>query len=133
MTIKEYLQQKFILEKRIQDKEDELNELRAKIESAKSQKFAERVQTTQNVNNNADMIVEMLAFEEEIEKQKNDLIKLSREISKAINNVEKQEYKRVLELRYLKCLKWDDVADKMNVSERQVHRIHSKALKCVEM
>jgi DNA-directed RNA polymerase specialized sigma subunit len=47
--------------------------------------------------------------------------------------MENEDEQEVLRLRYIKGLKWEEVALKMNYSWKQVHRIHSSALKSFKM
>lgn len=51
------------------------------------------------------------------------------DIFQAIENVPDERERLVLTLRYIKCLKWEEIAVKMHVEWAQVHRIHAKALK----
>lgn len=49
-------------------------------------------------------------------------------IARAIHRLEVTE-RRLIRLRYIRGLTWEQVAVEMNYSWRQVHRIHSSALK----
>ena len=51
------------------------------------------------------------------------------DIFQAIENVPDERERLVLTLRYIKCLKWEEIASKMHVEWAQVHRIHTEALK----
>ena len=51
------------------------------------------------------------------------------EIFQAIEEVPDERERQVLTLRYIKCLKWEEIAVEMHVEWAQVHRIHAKALK----
>lgn len=54
-------------------------------------------------------------------------------IESQIRQMENEDEQEVLRLRYIKGLKWEEVALKMNYSWKQVHRIHSSALKSFKM
>lgn len=50
------------------------------------------------------------------------------EITKQIELLQDEDEKDVLFYRYIKCLKWEIVAEKMGYSVMQIHRIHGRAL-----
>lgn len=49
-----------------------------------------------------------------------------------IEELENEQEKRLLKYRYLRGWRWEDIADKMGYSIRQVFNIHKKALKMIE-
>jgi len=59
--------------------------------------------------------------------------KLCTEIKDKINRMENEDEKDVLMYRYVKLMKWEDIAVKMGFSWKQVHRIHARALKNFKM
>ena len=50
------------------------------------------------------------------------------EIFQAIEEVPDERERQVLTLRYIKGLKWEEIAVEMHVEWAQVHRIHARAL-----
>lgn len=68
-----------------------------------------------------------------LENERIGKIQLLIDIEKKINAVENAEEQEVLRLRYIKGLKWEAVAVKMNIGYRHVLRIHGKALKNFKM
>ena len=60
-------------------------------------------------------------------------VDLQIEINQVINQVADNDQKFVLNLRYLKFLKWEAVANEMELSLKQVHRIHNEALKNIKI
>lgn len=60
-------------------------------------------------------------------------IKKCKEITDRIEQLENEDEKDVLMFRYIKLMKWEDICVKMKLGERQVHRIHSQALKNFKM
>lgn len=69
-----------------------------------------------------------LLKEERLEK-----VRCYQKIERQISRMENEDEQEVLRLRYIKGLKWEEVALKMNYSWKQVHRIHSSALKSFKM
>ncbi|WP_294471503.1 hypothetical protein [uncultured Ruminococcus sp.] len=51
------------------------------------------------------------------------------EIEQTIRSIGDDTLEEVLELRYLRFLKWEEIAAQMNYSERQTLRLHGVALK----
>lgn len=56
-------------------------------------------------------------------------IKLCREIMDKIERLPNEDEKDVLAFRYIKLMKWEDIAVKMGFSWQHTHRIHDNALK----
>ena len=62
------------------------------------------------------------------------LIELSEvydEISSAIMKVEDPFYRKILMLRYLDGMVWDEIADRVGYSSRNIYRKHAEALKVI--
>lgn len=51
------------------------------------------------------------------------------EISEEIEKMENENEKDVLINRYIRLMKWEDIANKMGYSWQHIHKIHAKALK----
>ena len=56
-------------------------------------------------------------------------IKKYKEVSEKIQELSREDEKMVLIHRYINLLKWHDIQEKMNMKERQVYRLHMRALK----
>ncbi len=128
LTTKEYLSQYYILDKRIKDKKDEMEKLKLVVNSVGSFAITEKVQSSGNLHKMSDTIAIIVDLLDEIMEQTTKLLKLKYEIMMCIEKTEKQEYKRLLELRYIKCMKWEEIAVDMGYSYNHIHRIHSRAL-----
>ena len=79
----------------------------------------------------------VVAMERQIGRLKRERLKKARtreQIDLAIRRrMENPDEQRVLRLRYLWGLKWEEVAVKMSYSWKQIHRLHSSALDNFEM
>lgn len=128
MDTKEFLNQYKLLQDRIKDKELELLKLKQLSVSISSPVNDIKVSSSKKTDKLGDMICTIIDLSEEIANQKFDLLKLHLSISKFINDMDNQEDKRLLELRYLHFMKWEEIADSMGYSIRNVHRIHNRAL-----
>ena len=69
-----------------------------------------------------------LLKEERLEK-----VRCYQKIERQISQMENEDEQEVLRLRYILGMKWEEVAVKMDYSWRQIHRIHSSALKNFKM
>lgn len=67
--------------------------------------------------------------ERDLINEKYQRIKEYQEISKQIEMLENDKERDVLHYRYIKGLDWWKIAEKMNYTERWVHKIHGNALK----
>lgn len=78
----------------------------------------------------------VVAMERQIGRLKRERLKKARtreQIDLAIRRMKNPDEQRVLRLRYLWGLKWEEVAVKMSYSWKQIHRLHSSALDNFEM
>lgn len=58
-----------------------------------------------------------------------ELEQLRGEIVDAINSVERQEYRELLERRYINLQSWPKIADAMGYGEDNIYKMHGAALK----
>lgn len=129
MTKKE-LQRIYLLDLRISAdiKElEKLNSLKYSIRSPSS--FGEKVQSS--VRNDNDLIEKIVDLECSINKRISELIDLRECYKKKICNVD-GEYSVLLNLRYVQCLKWQDIAKIMHRSEQTIFRLHGEALNLIK-
>ena len=73
-------------------------------------------------------IDEITVLEQKVSDEIKELITLKAEIIFAIHNVEELHYRELLELRYIDCLTWKQIAEKLNADSSTVRRWHKKAL-----
>ncbi|MDR1770369.1 MAG: hypothetical protein LBS02_07015 [Hungatella sp.] len=55
-------------------------------------------------------------------------VKICVELYDKIELLEEEQEKRLLKYRYIRWCRWEDIADKMGYSDRQIFNIHKKAL-----
>ena len=68
-----------------------------------------------------------------LKEERLERVRCYQKIERQIRQMENEDEQEVLRLRYIKGLKWEEVALKMNYSWKQVHRLHSSALKSFKM
>lgn len=115
------------LNDRIESKLRQKEELKSTMYSIGSIDYSkDRVQTSL-VNSTEDLIIKIVDFEEEITKSIDRLIDLKQEASKVIDQID-GAYGTVLEMRYLECMRWEEIAYRLNYSIQHVYRLHGQAL-----
>lgn len=77
----------------------------------------------------SDYIVKVEEFLRKIDDKKKEMQQIRLEIEEKIADVEDGTQSKILYLRYIKFMKWEDICVELNCSWRQVHNTHSKALK----
>lgn len=89
------------------------------------------VQVSKQGNKQEDLIIRILDLEKEITK---DIDKLIREKQRAKTVIDRLDgpYKVVMTMRYLECMKWEEIAYRLDYSIQAVYKIHGQALKRVE-
>lgn len=89
------------------------------------------VQVSRDGNRQEDLIIRILDLEKEITK---DIDSLIREKQRAKSVIDKLDgpYKVVMTMRYLECMKWEEIAYRIGYSIQAVYKIHGQALKRVE-
>lgn len=131
MTAKEYLKQVYLLDKQIQVEVKTLEQLRDMRGVIQGCSYGEKIGTNPNRNLEAPFIrtIEKIwELEEKINAQITKLVSLQSEINEAIDQMEDPAEKLLLKYRYLNDMDWYNIADKLDISVRTVHRIHATAL-----
>lgn len=133
MTAKEYLQQIRKIDLLIQNKLEQAQELRSKLE-VKGINFESDGSTsaTRNVTKMNDLIVSVVTLEEEINQQIDLLINKKREVMEVIDSLDNADEISLLYKRYFNYMSWEEIAVDMKFSYKHIHRIHGNALKSVQ-
>ena len=132
MSAKDYLAQAYRLDQRINSKLDQiqsLNELATKCTSTLSDMPRNPNRATSSM---AETIEKIIDLQNEINHEIDHLVNLKRQIFDFINSIDNQEYKDLLEKRYLCFYTWDKISSDLNYSLRWIHIMHSKALIALE-
>lgn len=83
-----------------------------------------------HIKNDLSSFVSLLDQEERRYQKANYLrVKKCKEITDKIERLEKEDEKDVLMYRYIRLMKWEDIAIQMGYSWQHLHKIHAKALK----
>ena len=133
MNAKEYLKQAFYLDKRINSKLEQVESLNALATKATSTLSDMPKSPNRGTSKLEDTIVKIIDLQEEINRDIDKLVDLKKEIVRTIKKIEDKELQVVLEKRYLCFESWEKIAVEMNYSIQHIFRLHSKALKSIEI
>jgi len=128
MTAKEYLNQTFRLDQRINSKLERVEVLRALAQKVTASYENEPVSHSRCVTSLENTIHRLMEAEDEL----SQAIDMLLEMGTIIQKVQNLEYQLLLELRYLCFKSWSEIAVRMNLEERYVYKVHGRALQEVE-
>lgn len=118
---------------------EELADIRASLEVLEAALYAPRAQALTGMpggSKREGSLIETLSarhmeLEQQVERVKADLEAELARIETAIESVPHPLHRKLLRLRYIKGLGWEEVSVKMKYSWRQTHRMHSDALQSI--
>ena len=128
MTAKEYLNQAYWLDRRIDSKLEQLSALRDTATKTTAVMDGEVVSHTRNVHSLQDVMAKIIDMQEEINVDIDALVDLKRGIMRSIKGIADPEGQTVLELRYLCFKRWEEISVIMNYSVRRIYQIHDAAI-----
>ena len=133
MTAKEYLSQAYWLNQRIDRKLAQVSRLKNMATQATGRFQAERLSGTGRHSPMESCLVEVIDLEYEINADIDRLVDLKCELAACILELEDCSQKRVLELRYLDGLTWEEIAKLMrDYDVQRIFQVHGKALQQIE-
>lgn len=129
---KEELREIIYLDDLINSKLRQIENLRASRFSIGSMSFKpDKVQKTDFRNHQEELIVKLFDLEDEIKKDIDRLVDMKTVARISIDKLN-GPYRLVMSMRYLECMKWKEIAYRLNYSVQAVYKIHGQALKMVE-
>lgn len=132
MTAKEYLNHIKNCYQTMQALYDRLLETRTKIEGLKAITYdRERVQVSPS-NKTEELIAQLVETEDQLSQEVREHFEEVVEATKRIYSLESERQIKVLEMRYIKGMRWQTIADEMEIEYRSVTRLHGKALRSFE-
>ncbi|WP_026661413.1 DUF1492 domain-containing protein [Butyrivibrio proteoclasticus] len=133
MTTKEYLSRAYYLDMRIRSKAMQIAELETLATKVNAALSPIKVQTSKDNHKMESTVIKMTEYQEELNNDMKKLIQVKRETKEIIDTVTNDEYRVLLELRYLSSMRWEEIAVEMNYSIDHVFRLHRRALKAVKL
>lgn len=126
MTAKEFLRSARGVDRRVDEAQERLERLRAKLENGRMSSLTGMPRGGgADWTETADRLIEL---EKRVNARIRELVRLKRAAMDAIDRVGDARQREVLELYYLDGYKWEQVAERMEMDVRQVFRLHGKAL-----
>ena len=111
------------LEREYEKKQKEVGNISVSNSEIKSNKIIS------NVENKA---IDLFNLEEKIKSHNIEIDEARKEIADIINQIEEENLRDVLRLRYLEFRKWEDIAYILHYSRANIFILHNKALKKVD-
>ena len=113
-----------------------IKRIEAELEEIRSMKMNPSVQNNDGMprgsssqSDLSDYAAELDTLEDKLYKEGVEQVRKYKEIEYAIKQISDESEKDILYYRYIKGWDWWKVAQAMEISERQVYRLHGKALK----
>ncbi len=132
-NVKEYLSQAFHIDKQLKSKLEQLSVLR-ELATTTTQPLSDMPGSpNRNIDRMEKAIIKIMDMEKEISEEVDALLDLKNQIAQCIKKVEDIDCQLILEFRYLCFMSWEDIAAEMNFTVRNVHILHGKALKMVQV
>ena len=128
----EYLSQARHADMRINNKLEELSSLKALAEKVTTTYQKDMVDGSRDVHKREEIICKLIELQKQINSDIDQLVDLKIAMRQIIESLPNVEDRTVLELRYIRFLKWQDVADSMGYSLRRVHNFHDRAIQYLE-
>ena len=132
MTAKEFLSRAYRLDKKIDWKIQQVDSLNNLATKASGTLTGMPRNPSPSPSRLADVVTKIVDLEEVINVEIDRLVDIKTEITDVIRSVENEDYRSLLELRYLCFKEWEDIAREMNYSLRWTYTMHGRALAVVD-
>ena len=132
MTAKEYLSQARYLDARINTKIKQLEALNTLATSATSVLTGMPHSHNKATSKMADIVDKIVDLQAEINRDIDALVDLKGEMRSKLEMVPAEDYKAILEMRYLCFMSWEQIASNLGLSVPYTYKLHDRALKGFE-
>ena len=131
MTAKEFLRRARSVDRRVDEATERVDRLRAKLEAGRMSRITGMPRGgSEDWTATADKLIEL---EKRVNARIREMVRVKQAAMDAIDRVDDARLREVLELYYIDGYKWDKVIKIMDLDERQVFRLHGKALQKIEV
>lgn len=132
MKAKEYLSQARYLDARINTKIKQLEALNTLATSATSVLTGMPHSPNKATSKMADIVDKIVDLQAEINRDIDALVDLKGEMRSKLEMVPAEDYKAILEMRYLCFMSWEQIASNLGLSVPYTYKLHDRALKGFE-
>lgn len=127
MEAKEYLERLLFLDKEISCKIATIQSLKSLAEKCTA--TLSDMPKSQGLKTKEDIIIKKVILEQKLDLNVDQLIDHKKEAMEKIEGINQPIYKILLWERYINGKSWVRIAQNLNYSNMQIHRLHSNALK----
>ena len=131
MTKKQYLRQGYKIRQEIKIQRDILNELENNLDNVRSFDYSKDKLQGGPVQDDTVMIEKInriIEVQEIIREKETELKRIQANLYLEINRLTNTNEKILLQARYILNETWEQIAERLGYSVRQIHRVHSSAL-----
>ncbi|MDL2301316.1 hypothetical protein LJC58_03070 [Lachnospiraceae bacterium OttesenSCG-928-D06] len=128
MKVKNYLEQVEILDTKINQKIDQLNDLKLRSTSTGGFDYSERVQTSPSGDSLCRAVTDYVALEDEINADIDHFVDFKNKIINQIQTMTDVKYMKLLYMKYVQYKSLEYIAVEMNYSYPYVKELHGVAL-----
>lgn len=125
---KEYLRGYRTNRRRINRIDDEVTELRELAASVKATDYSGMPHGSGNQKDLSDELARIDTLEKRLEQEREKCVESYISIENLIKSVKNEDENDVLFYRYIKGLRFWEIAEKMDCTEQWVHKLHGRAL-----
>lgn len=130
MTVKEWLNKGRKINIELQQLREEREQALDLACSCTSCPNGEKVQTSTK-NTSDGKFAAYTEYSAMIDKKEFELLVYKSRMHNLINRLDNPTYRTLLSLRYINCKTWEQIAEDMHYTTRNVHKIHGGALKAL--
>ena len=129
LNAKQYLRQLRRLSDIVQSKLDQIEALRSLAQKITHVPKTVSVQESIPEDKMTEIISKIVDLQKELKTDIDNLLDLKLKITHQINNIDNDDYKLLLMLRYLNFKTWEEIAVEMGYTYQWIHVLHGRALK----
>lgn len=133
MTAKEYLQQAYIIDRKIKLDTEKLEAARSALYGKTVRYDRDGSKPVPQGNDTESAVLRVLELEERLGKEIDRLTEKRQEIEQAVNSIPDEVQREVLTRRYLLYQKFSEIAIEMGYTERRIFQMHGEALKNISV
>ena len=134
MTVKEYLGQAYLLDKRIDSDTMEVERLREMVQTISSPGFEEHFNATKSTDAPYEKtLLKMIDMERRIMEELRLMVELKDQIHEVISQIDKPEQQVVFRYRYIHNFSWSRIGDEVGADPSTVQRWHNKAIAKIKL
>ena len=131
MTTKQYLRQVRNIDRRIEREEEQLERLRARVETGRMSAITGMPRG--GGTDWTDTVDRLIALEQRLNARIREMCRVKADAIDMIDRVEDGRFRELLDCYYIKGMTWEQVAHEMHLDLRWVYRLHGRALRAVRM